>query len=76
MGLHDRLKTQQNGKEGVNLETAVAGVALASHDEPAPPDPYAELKTRVHHAVIAKVGPELFKRESTDDLSRPHLHRA
>ena len=26
-------------------------------------DPYAELKTRVHHAVIAKLGPELFKRE-------------
>src|SRR6266571_827660 len=74
MGLHDRLKTQQNGKEGVSLETAVAGVALASHDEPAPPDPYAELKTRVHHAVIAKLGPELFKRETTEDLSDRVYH--
>ena len=32
-------------------------------------DPYAELKTRVHHACIAKLGPELFTAESTGDLS-------
>jgi pilus assembly protein CpaE len=32
-------------------------------------DPYAELKTRVHHACIAKLGPELFTAETTGDLS-------
>src|SRR3990170_1987082 len=37
-------------------------------------DPYAELKTNIHHAVIAKVGPELFKRESGEDLSERVLH--
>src|SRR4029079_14885405 len=32
-------------------------------------DPYAELKTRIHHACIAKLGPELFGAGSTSDLS-------
>jgi len=32
-------------------------------------DPYAELKTRIHHACIARLGPELFAAETTDDLS-------
>src|SRR5205807_9048381 len=32
-------------------------------------DPYAELKTRIPHACIATLGAELFKRESTEDLS-------
>ncbi len=36
--------------------------------------PYAELKTRIHHAVIAKLGPELFKRESAEDLAERVLH--
>ena len=31
-------------------------------------DPYAELKTRIHHAVIETVGVELFKQEMTEDL--------
>jgi pilus assembly protein CpaF len=29
-------------------------------------DPYAELKTRVHHACIAKLGPELFRADPAD----------
>ncbi|MGH3103586.1 MAG: CpaF family protein [Gaiellaceae bacterium] len=32
-------------------------------------DLYAELKTRVHHACIAKLGPELFTKETTEDLA-------
>jgi pilus assembly protein CpaF len=32
-------------------------------------DPYAELKARIHHACIAKLGPELFKQDSTEELS-------
>src|SRR5439155_3373697 len=31
-------------------------------------DPYAELKGKIHHACIAKLGPELFKQDP-DDLS-------
>jgi pilus assembly protein CpaF len=70
MGLHDRLKVQQEG----NGVAVVPGDALArqvSHEDTQERnvDPYAELKTRIHHACIAKLGPELFKRETTEDLS-------
>ena len=37
-------------------------------------DPYAELKTRIHHACIAKLGPELFRQTETEDLSERVLH--
>jgi pilus assembly protein CpaF len=70
MGLHDRLKVQQEG----NGVAVVPGDALGrqvSHEDAQERtvDPYAELKTRIHHACIAKLGPELFKRETTEDLS-------
>src|SRR5947199_9613001 len=70
MGLHDRIKGQQDGN-GVAI---VSGDALARQVAPEDAqertvDPYAELKTRIHHACIAKLGPELFKRETTDDLT-------
>ena len=32
-------------------------------------DPYAELKTRIHHACIAKLGPHLFTTETSENLS-------
>ena len=32
-------------------------------------DPYAELKTRVHHACIAKLGPQLFSNQTTENLT-------
>jgi pilus assembly protein CpaF len=49
MGLHDRIaKTADT----VAVENSAAEVSL---------DPYAELKARIHHACIAKLGPELFK---------------
>src|SRR5439155_20852574 len=32
-------------------------------------DPYAELKTRIHHACTATLGPELFATEPTEDVS-------
>src|SRR6266496_2431733 len=73
MGLHDRLKTQQNGT-GTGLETAAVVGQVAAQPVAAATDPYAELKTRVHHAVIAKLGPELFKRETTEDLSDRVYH--
>src|ERR671932_2403468 len=69
MGLHDRLKTNGNGNG------AFATAELAGHpsgevaQNSAPHDPYSELKTRIHHACIATLGAELFKREATGDLT-------
>jgi pilus assembly protein CpaF len=69
MGLHDRLKTS-NGAGSATAETLLSGSpvqeAMPSH---VAQDPYAELKTRIHHACIATLGAELFKRESTGDLT-------
>jgi pilus assembly protein CpaF len=77
MGLHDRIAKQQNGLgDGASVaELPNAGGESAAQPVERPAfDPYAELKTRIHHAVIAKLGPELFKRETTDDLSERVLH--
>ena len=81
MGLHDRLSKQnENGAASATAErpVALAGpVGTASQQSPATTggsDPYADLKSGVHHAVIAKLGPELFKRETAEDLSERVLH--
>jgi pilus assembly protein CpaF len=69
MGLHDRIARQIGTAE---TTTPDRSLALAGQPEPQVErqgDPYAELKTRIHHACIAKLGPELFKRETTEDLS-------
>ncbi|HWX08588.1 MAG TPA: CpaF family protein [Gaiellaceae bacterium] len=55
MGLHDRLSRSAEG---------IHAVADAADDLIV--DPYAELKGRVHHACIAKLGPELFTEDPTD----------
>jgi len=55
MGLHDRIA--KNG----DAQTAAEGAGAAPRV-----DPYAELKARVHHACIAKLGPELFKQDETE----------
>jgi pilus assembly protein CpaF len=68
MGLHDRLKTSNGNGQ-------VAAAELAGHPsgevarDSAAHDPYSELKTRIHHACIATLGAELFKRETTGDLT-------
>src|SRR5438105_2755763 len=64
MGLHDRLTRQ--GENG-----ATVAVASNGHGPAAQPtvDPYADLKARIHHACIAKLGPELFNQDSTEELS-------
>jgi pilus assembly protein CpaF len=53
MGLHDRLA---KGTAGTLAEATVE----VAHD------PYAELKVAVHHACIAKLGPELFNADPQD----------
>jgi pilus assembly protein CpaF len=72
MGLHDRLKGGAGNGDGLGQEETLGQRAEASvslHAERTAVDPYAELKTRVHHACIAKLGPELFAAETTGDLS-------
>src|SRR5919197_6362794 len=73
MGLHDRLKVQQD-----NGVAVVPGDALARpvpHEDAVerPVDPYAELKTRIHHACIAKLGPQLFTTQSNEELGEKVL---
>jgi pilus assembly protein CpaF len=84
MGLHDRIKSQNGHGNGqapadpldrppVGAHTTTLGEKVA---ERAAGDPYAELKTRIHHACIAKLGPQLFSAgtgtegaTTADDLS-------
>ena len=66
MGLHDRLQRQGDGGTVVALRgkrTAARGRRASLTI-----DPYAELKAKVHHACIAKLGPELYKQDG-DDLA-------
>ena len=81
MGLHDRLSKQNgNGVAGTTAERPAAPDGPVTHPTashptgPAASDPYAQLKSGIHHAVIAKLGPELFKRETTEDLSERVIH--
>src|SRR6266705_6661800 len=70
MGLHDRLKTS-NGSSSTTAELLTGGQShheMSSSPSPAH-DPYAELKTRIHHACIATLGVELFRQDVTEDLS-------
>jgi pilus assembly protein CpaF len=72
MGLHDRLKggTNNDGADGLGESGPVRVDAVAQQQtERTNVDPYAELKTRVHHACIAKLGPELYTAQTTADLS-------
>src|SRR5215210_2792011 len=73
MGLHDRIKgTNGHGPNGNGAEPHAALAASAPREAPAErasADPYAELKTRVHHACIAKLGPQLFSSDATGDLT-------
>src|SRR5438876_1272714 len=73
MGLHDRIRSGASGNGATATEVDHSSYASPRRDEGSersgPVDPYAELKTRIHHACIAKLGPELFKKETTEDLS-------
>jgi pilus assembly protein CpaF len=65
VGLHDRLSKQGDGGTVVSLS---AGNSRYVPHAPPVVDPYADLKARIHHQCIAKLGPELYKQDG-DDLS-------
>jgi pilus assembly protein CpaF len=77
VGLHDRIKGgNENGpivglsEEGSSLAARESQVNIhGRRGGERGSDPYAELKTRIHHACIARLGPELFATETTEDLS-------
>jgi len=70
MGLHDRIKGGvPNGGGPAVGDNGMLTVTEAPAERPSVMDPYAELKTRIHHACITKLGPQLFSTETTDDLS-------
>jgi pilus assembly protein CpaF len=66
MGLHDRISRQ--GQNGASLTVVTNGNGSAS-TTPLAEDPYGDLKARVHHQCIAKLGPELFKQDGSEDLA-------
>ncbi len=78
MGLHDRIKGGNGGPGESNGEQPIQLVGAPTR-EPEPErthiDPYAELKTRIHHACISKLGPQLFTTETNEDL-HAQVHRA
>ena len=67
MSLHDRLTKDTNGTATVADAPVIAAIHEPRRQANAV-DPYAELKTRIHHSVIATVGVELFKQDLTEDL--------
>jgi pilus assembly protein CpaF len=71
MGLHDRISRQGDGVAGLTVVAGGPGPAAAVPLT----DPYAELKARIHHQCIAKLGPELFKQDGSEDLTE-QVYRA
>jgi pilus assembly protein CpaF len=74
MGLHDRIKGGgENGNGDATYDEQPNALGSNQAIGEAPPekvaDPYAELKTRIHHACIAKLGPHLFTTETSENLS-------
>src|SRR5712692_1457360 len=73
MGLQDRLKVGADQQQASSYEederpTALAPQSMRARDGDRRSDPYAELKTRIHHACIARLGPELFATEASGDI--------
>ena len=69
MGLHDRLKTSNGAAGAFTTDVIGAPSGETAPRSTAASDPYSELKTRIHHACIQTLGPELFKSQATGDLS-------
>src|SRR5881394_2248195 len=69
MGLSDRIKTNTNGSAAALEHPGPAPLGEPAPEQRAPIDPYAELKTGIHHACIAKLGPQLFTTQTDEELS-------
>src|SRR5881227_509197 len=69
MGLSDRIKSNGNGSAAAVEHAGQTTLGEPMVENRAVADPYAELKTQVHHACIAKLGPQLFTTQSNEDLS-------
>jgi hypothetical protein len=61
VGLHDRL-SGDGSAAALQVVQGSGGSGPKVHT-PVPADPYGDLKARVHHQCIAKLGPELFKKD-------------
>src|SRR5438093_6564628 len=73
MGLHDRLNGNGLNGNGSTPFPDVPTLGTQAPERASVSDPYAALKTRVHHAVIAAIGAELFRQEATEDVSESVL---
>ena len=69
MGLSDRIKSNGNGSTAAVEHPGQVALGEPIVEHRAAADPYAELKTQVHHACIAKLGPQLFTTQSDEELS-------
>jgi pilus assembly protein CpaF len=68
VGLHDRLHRQNGSTPGAGTGDALVALSGGQPEQAERrPDPYAELKTRIHHACIAKLGPQLFSAGKAQD---------
>jgi pilus assembly protein CpaF len=68
MGLHDRINNKSATTALLDPLAASQPTQEATEERRVSADPYAELKTRIHHECIAKLGAELFKQSSEGDL--------
>jgi pilus assembly protein CpaF len=73
MGLSDRIKSNGNGPAAAVEHTGQTTLGEQMVEHRAVADPYAELKTRIHHACIAKLGPQLFTTQTDEELGEKVL---
>jgi pilus assembly protein CpaF len=69
MGLSDRIKSNGNGATATVEHSGQTALGEPVAEPRGVADPYADLKTRIHHACIAKLGPQLFTTQSDEELS-------
>ena len=69
MGLSDRIKSNGNGAAATVELTGQTTLGESATESRVVVDPYAELKTQIHHACIAKLGPQLFTTQTDEELS-------
>lgn len=66
MSLHRRLQS-------LNVEQSPNPEGGSEHNDPESLDPFVELKTKIHKAVISSVGPSLFRTDSTSGDNRNEM---